>query len=182
MRRETDATAPLTFGLTEAERENRRTFIGGSDAGSIVVGGDAWAELRRQKTGRGEPIDLYDLIVNDPATNRFLLKYLTRERLELSALMGHATEPLNCYWYERQTGRAVEDRRIQIRNPAIPYLGCTLDGRTTTATGHPASFQTKHLASSGEAMEIRYTAQCHHEALVHGYDYYVLSEIGRAHV
>lgn len=35
------AAAHLTFGLTEAERENRRTFIGGSDAGSIVAGGAA---------------------------------------------------------------------------------------------------------------------------------------------
>jgi hypothetical protein len=69
----------------------------------------------------------------------------------------------------------LEDRGVQVRHSSITYLGCTLDGRTITPSGHPASFQAKHLAASGEAMEIRYTAQCHHEALVLGCDHYVLS-------
>ena len=67
--------------------ENRRSFIGGSDA-RIIMGNDEAALVRlwREKRGEAEPEDLSgNLIVQ----------------------LGAATEELNRSWYERNTGRAV---------------------------------------------------------------------------
>ena len=66
--------------------ENRRAFIGGSDA-RIIMGSDeaALAHLWREKRGEAEPEDLSgNLIVQ----------------------LGLATEALNRHWYERNTGQA----------------------------------------------------------------------------
>jgi predicted phage-related endonuclease len=64
---------------------DRHSFIGGSDA-RIVMGDDAPALLRlwREKRGEVEPEDLSsDLLVQ----------------------LGKATEQLNRYWYEKNTGQ-----------------------------------------------------------------------------
>ena len=68
--------------------ENRRHFIGGSDA-RIIMGGDEAALLRlwREKRGEAEPEDLSD---------------------NLLVQLGVATEPLNRQWYERTSGQAVK--------------------------------------------------------------------------
>ena len=68
--------------------ENRRAFIGGSDA-RIIMGSDEAALLRlwREKRGEVEPEDLSgNLIVQ----------------------LGLVTEALNRHWYERNTGQTVE--------------------------------------------------------------------------
>ena len=67
--------------------QNRRFFIGGSDA-RIIMGSDEAALIRlwREKRGEAEPEDLSgNLIVQ----------------------LGVATEELNRSWYERNTGRRV---------------------------------------------------------------------------
>jgi hypothetical protein len=69
--------------------ENRRAFIGGSDA-RIIMGNEevALIQLWREKRGEAEPKDLSgNLIVQ----------------------LGAATEELNRCWYERNTGRRVTD-------------------------------------------------------------------------
>src|SRR5271169_667687 len=68
---------------------SRQCFIGGSDA-RIIMGADEAALIRlwREKRGELEPEDLSgNLIVQ----------------------LGAATEPLNRAWYQRNTGRTVND-------------------------------------------------------------------------
>src|SRR4029453_7608039 len=81
--------------------ENRRPFIGGSDA-RIIMGNEevALIQLWREKRGEVEPKDLSgNLIVQ----------------------LGAATEELNRSWYERNTGRRVSDVQRHIKNSAIPW-------------------------------------------------------------
>src|SRR6266566_6783364 len=88
--------APITGATSKPSikrrSEDRRYFIGGSDA-RIIMGADEVALLRlwREKRGEVEPEDLSgNLIVQ----------------------LGVATEPLNRSWYERNTGRSSRSSRI----------------------------------------------------------------------
>ena len=77
--------------------------IGGSDAGAIVAGGEEWRRLWQQKTGRAQDDDLSNV---------------------LAVMMGHATEPFNRYWVEKQTERAVLRAGEVQRHPRIPKFLC----------------------------------------------------------
>jgi hypothetical protein len=142
----------MILGLTPEQKAARRKFIGGSDALAIVTG--EWTRLWEIKTGRREDDDLSDI---------------------LPVMMGHATEPFNRFWYTKQTGREITHDGTTRMHPTLPYLGCTLDGLTTTSGGEPASWQAKHVGKSGDQMILRYTAQCTHEALCCGVDWWVMS-------
>lgn len=141
-----------TLGLSPEQRARRRDCIGGSDALAIVSGD--WQKLWAIKTGRIEDEDLSDI---------------------LPVMMGTFTEPFNLAWYAKQTGRAVHRSGEHVRHPIFPYLGVTLDGVSQTALGFPATVQAKHVGADNEATEIRYTAQCHHEAACLGFDHYMMS-------
>lgn len=144
----------MQLGLTLAQKTLRKGFIGGSDAGAIVAGGEEWLRLWKEKTGRAEGPDLSGV---------------------LAVMMGHATEPFNRFWYTKQTGRAVDRAGELQRHATIPYLACTLDGETLTSKGERASFQAKHVSKAGDHLTLRYTAQCTHEALCCGHDWWVMS-------
>jgi predicted phage-related endonuclease len=126
--------------------DNRRFFIGGSDA-RIIMGGDEEALLRlwREKRGEAEPEDLSSNLV---------------------VQLGAATEELNRTWYERNTGRHVTDVQRRVRHSAIPWLVATLDG-TVEATG--AVFESKFMlpwSFSEEAAAEKYMAQLQHNMWV----------------
>src|SRR5207249_5495106 len=102
--------------------ENRRAFIGGSDA-RIIVGNDEVALVRlwQEKRGEAEPEDLSgNLIVQ----------------------LGTATEELNRAWYERNTGRRVTHIQRRVKHSAIPWMGATLDG---IVEGTEAVFEAKFM-------------------------------------
>jgi len=125
---------------------NRRTFIGGSDARTIM-GDDEAALLRlwREKRGEVEPEDLSGNLV---------------------VQLGLATEALNRRWYERNTGNVLIDIQRQIRHPALRWMAATLDGRVET-TG--AVFEAKFMLSwafSEEAAAEKYMAQLQHNMWV----------------
>jgi hypothetical protein len=147
-------------GLTPRQIAARRKGIGGSDAGAIVAGGEDWVKLGRQKLGLDPPDDLSDV---------------------LRVLMGQVTEPFNCWWYERRTGRPVARQGERVQHPTIPYLIGTLDGVTTTQGGPdwPAGercyLDFKHLGRAGEEAHLRYTAAGHHYAAILDVDYWALS-------
>jgi predicted phage-related endonuclease len=87
----------------------RRTFIGGSDARTIM-GTDEPALLRlwREKRGEAEPEDLSgNLIVQ----------------------LGLATERLNRRWYQANTGSVVTHVQEWVRHPTLRWMAATLDGR-----------------------------------------------------
>src|SRR5712675_2810011 len=126
--------------------ENRRAFIGGSDA-RIIMGSDEAALVRlwREKRGEAEPEDLSgNLIVQ----------------------LGSATEDLNRSWYERNTGRRVRDVQRHVKHSLIPWMAATLDG---IVEGTGAVFEAKFMlpwSFSEEAAAEKYMAQVQHNMWV----------------
>src|SRR5438876_9064562 len=127
-------------------KEDRRYFIGGSDA-RIIMGDDEAALLRlwREKRGEVEPEDLSaNLIVQ----------------------LGLATEALNRRWYESNTEQVIADIQKRIRHPALRWMVATLDGRVE-ATG--AVFEAKFMlpwSFSEEAAAEKYMPQLQHNMWV----------------
>src|SRR5262249_44197297 len=122
-----------------SDSARRHTFIGGSDARTIM-GDDEAALLRlwREKRGESEP----------PDYSRNLLVQL---RL--------VTEPLNRRWYERTTGEVIKDVQSWVRHPVIRWMAATLDG-VVESTG--AVFETKFMlpwAFSEEAAAAKHMPQ-----------------------
>ena len=126
--------------------DNRRAFIGGSDA-RIIMGSDEAALLRlwREKRGEAEPEDL---------SNNLIVQ------------LGTATEELNRTWYERNTGRQVTAVQRRVKHSAIPWMVATLDG-LVEATG--AVFEAKFMlpwSFSEEAAAEKYMGQVQHNMWV----------------
>ena len=124
----------------------RRTFIGGSDARTII-GDDEAALLRlwREKRGEIEPEDLSgDLLVQ----------------------LGSVTEQLNRHWYEKNTGQVVIEVQRQVFHAVHRWMAATLDGRVE-ATG--AVFEAKFMlpwAFSEEVAAEKYMPQLQHNMWV----------------
>jgi len=126
--------------------ENRRAFVGGSDA-RIIMGSDEAALMRlwREKRGEAEPEDLSDNLI---------------------VQLGTATEDLNRTWYERNTGRRVTDIQRRVKHSAIPWMVATLDG---LVEGIGAVFEAKFMlpwSFSEEAAAEKYMAQVQHNMWV----------------
>ena len=126
--------------------ENRRSFIGGSDA-RIIMGTDETALLRlwQEKRGEAEPEDLSGNLV---------------------VQLGNATEDLNRTWYERNAGRRVSDIQRHVKHSAIPWMAATLDG---IVEGTEAVFEAKFMlpwSFSEEAAAEKYMAQLQHNMWV----------------
>jgi predicted phage-related endonuclease len=111
------------------------------------MGGDEAALLRlwKEKRGEVEPEDLSgDLLVQ----------------------LGNATEQLNRYWYERNTGQAVGHVQRRVMHPVHRWMAATLDGRVE-ATG--AVFKAKFMlpwSFSEEAAAEKHMAQLQHNMWV----------------
>jgi predicted phage-related endonuclease len=126
--------------------DNRRSFIGGSDA-RIVMGSDEAALLRLWREKRGE-VGPGDLSGN------------------LAVQLGKVTEDLNRSWYERNTGRTVGDVQRLVKHSAIPWMAATLDG---IVDGTGAVFEAKFMLPwnfSEEAAAGKYMAQVQHNMWV----------------
>jgi len=124
----------------------RRTFIGGSDARTIM-GDDETALLRlwREKRGEVEPEDLSgDLLVQ----------------------LGSVTEHLNRHWYEKNTGQVVTEVQRRVFHAVHRWMAATLDGRVE-ATG--AVFEAKFMLPwnfSEEGAAEKHMAQLQHNMWV----------------
>jgi predicted phage-related endonuclease len=142
--------APIT-GLvlrpsTKRRSADRRYYIGGSDARTIV-GEDEAALLRlwQEKRGEIEPKDLSSNLV---------------------VQLGIATEDLNRRWYQANSGQMLTDVQRHTRHPALRWMGATLDGRIE-ATG--AVFEAKFMlpwSFSEEAAVQKYIPQLQHNMWV----------------
>ena len=88
--------------------EDRRAFIGGSDA-QIIMGDDEdrLVRLWREKRGEVEPEDLSENLI---------------------VQLGTVTEDLNRRWYERNSGRAIKDVQRRVQHPVHTWMAATLDG------------------------------------------------------
>ncbi len=137
--------------------QDRRSFIGGSDA-RVILGQDQAALLRlwREKRGELEPEDLSgNLIVQ----------------------LGVATEHLNRHWYEFNTGHGITQVQRRIRHPLLRWIAATLDG-FVEATG--AVFEAKFMlpwSFSEEGAAGKYMAQVQHNMWVTNSKTAVLSVI-----
>src|SRR5260370_22916915 len=136
----------MTSNVWTTIRQDRRYFIGGSDA-RIIMGGDEAALIRlwREKRGEVEPEDLSGNLV---------------------VQLGLATEDLNRRWYEANTGQVVTDVQRKIRHPVLRWMGATLDGRVQ---GSDAVFEAKFMlpwSFSEEGAAEKYMPQLQHNMWV----------------
>jgi len=126
--------------------ENRRSFIGGSDA-RIIMGDNETALVRlwREKRGEAEPEDLSgNLIVQ----------------------LGIVTEALNRHWYERNTSQTIECVQHRLRHPVLRWMGATLDG---IIAGNGTVFEAKFMlpwSFSEEVAAEKHMAQVQHNMWV----------------
>jgi predicted phage-related endonuclease len=127
-------------------KEDRRAFIGGSDA-RIIMGDDEAVLLRlwREKRGEAEPEDLSG---------------------NLLAQLGSVTEELNRHWYERNTGQVVCAVQRRVFHPVKRWMAATLDGMVQ---GTGAVFEAKFMLPwtfSEEAAAEKHMAQLQHNMWV----------------
>ena len=136
---------------------NRRKTLGGSDA-NILMNGDPDAILRLWQEKRGE--------VEGEDLSRVL-----------PVQMGSWTEPLNLYWLELMTGRAVTNSGDVRLHETCPFMASTLDGLTTTAKGAAAVAEAKHVNAFAKIAEVeqKYMPQLHHNMAVVGVSHAILS-------
>jgi predicted phage-related endonuclease len=129
-----------------ADSENRRSFIGGSDA-RIVMGHDETQLLRlwQEKRGEVEPQDLAG---------------------DLLAQLGTVTEHLNRHWYEKNTGQVITEVQRRVFHAVHRWMAATLDGKVE-AIG--AVFEAKFMLPwnfSEEAAAQKHMAQLQHNMWV----------------
>lgn len=127
-------------------RNDRRHFIGGSDA-RIIMGDEQESLVRlwREKRGEAEPQDLVDNLI---------------------VQLGTVTEVLNRAWYQRASGHTVKDIQKRVRHPVHKWMAATLDG-TVEQTG--AVFEAKFMLPWGfseEAAADKHMAQLQHNMWV----------------
>ncbi len=125
---------------------DRRTFIGGSDARTIM-GDDEGRLLRLWREKRGE-LESEDLSAN------------------LIVQLGTITEDLNRNWYERNTGFTVKDVQRRLRHPVVKWMGATLDGMVEPSG---AVFEAKFMLPwtfTEEAAAEKHMAQLQHNMWV----------------
>jgi predicted phage-related endonuclease len=137
--------------------EDRRSFVGGSDA-RIIMGNDEAALVRlwREKRGELEPEDLSGNLV---------------------VQLGVATEHLNRLWYECNTGYAIKQVQRRVRHSLLRWIAATLDG-VVEATG--SVFEAKFMlpwSFSEEGAAEKYMAQVQHNMWVTNSKTSVLSVI-----
>lgn len=126
--------------------QNRRSFIGGSDA-RVIMGNDErmLVQLWQEKRGEIEPEDL---------TGQLIVQ------------LGSVTEDLNRRWYERNTGRAIKDVQRHIRHPVNKWMAATVDGLVEPGG---AVFEAKFMLPwtfSEEAAAEKHMAQLQHNMWV----------------
>ncbi len=136
----------MGLGTAPGMALNRRLFIGGSDARSIMSPDEAaLIRLRQEKRGEVEPMDLSDNLV---------------------VQLGIVTEALNRSWYERNTGRVITDVQRWVQHPVHRFLAATLDGMVE---GPDAVFEAKFMlpwSFSEDAAAEKHMAQLQHNMWV----------------
>jgi hypothetical protein len=130
----------------QTDKQDRRSFIGGSDA-RIIMGDDeaALRRLWREKRGEAEPEDL---------------------SANLLVQLGTVTEQLNRHWYERNPGQVVTEVQRRVFHPVKRWMAATLDGMVRE-TG--AVFEAKFMlpwSFSEEAAAEKHMPQLQHNMWV----------------
>jgi predicted phage-related endonuclease len=136
----------MAKGVLNREFNDRRHFIGGSDARTIMNDDEpALLRLWREKRGEVEVEDLSDVLV---------------------VQLGTVTEDFNRQWYERNSGCTVTGMQRHIRHPIIKWMAATLDGLVEPSG---AVFEAKFMLPwtfSEEAAAAKHMAQVQHNTWV----------------
>jgi predicted phage-related endonuclease len=143
---QTDGVAEPQHQVVRFNPNDRRHFIGGSDARIIMSDdGEDLIRLWQEKRGEIEPQDFSkNLIIH----------------------LGTVTEELNRTWYERCTGQTIKDIQKRLRHPINKWMAATLDG-IVEQTG--AVFEAKFMlpwAFTEEGAADKYMAQLQHNMWV----------------
>ena len=142
--------------MGEEEVGRRALGIGGSDANIILSGDrDRIVALWREKRGESQAPDLSG---------------------NLAVMLGCWTETFNRLWFERVSGRRVEQVGVKLSCPANPWRRCSLDGYLADTA---AVWEAKHTNAFARAEEVleRYMPQLQHNMAVARCDTAVLSVI-----
>lgn len=134
---ESQRRAELLLGMSDEDVADRRNYIGGSDANTIMSGDpDKVLRLWEEKTGKREPENLDDV---------------------LPVQMGLWTEGLNLAWYERKTGNTVYGRRQQFVCKEHSWIKARPDGLTNLGEdcGEVAVVDAKHVGAFNFDMDAR---------------------------
>ncbi len=140
-----------------AKTQDRRFFIGGSDA-RLIMGDDraALERLWREKRGEIEPEDL---------------------SANLILQLGVVTEPPNRHWFERNTGQVLTGVQRRVRHPVLRWMAASLDGMVeATGAVFEAKFMLPWLFTEEGAAE-KYMPQLQHNMWVTNAKLSVLSII-----
>ena len=148
-------------GLSPEQIAKRVNSIGGSDANTIMSGNSEWIEeLWLEKRGEREHKNLDG---------------------KLPVVMGQFTEPLNAYWYGKQTGREVLEMGREVTHGEHTWRTATLDG-VLRENDDPmgitdAVWEAKHVNAWSKEDEVlaTYMPQLHHNMDCLGADRAVLS-------
>jgi predicted phage-related endonuclease len=130
--------------------EERRKYIGGSDANIILSGDpDAVHDLWLLKTGQKEPDDLSWV---------------------LPVQIGQATEDVNIRFYEHATGKHVIHRNARFPHKERDYMWCEIDGMVNFEDQDQAVFEAKHVSGYSDIEQVvqKYMPQLHHNMLCTG--------------
>lgn len=160
----------LNLGLDAVALERRRKFVTASDASKLMEG--RWREVYASKMGAPD----------DDLSN------------ELRVQLGSFTEPFCLAWAWKQTGRPItyySDNPLHaaaweamtghkakpefVASGQYPFMGCSLDGITTTAQGDACPIDAKHVGKADDPMVMRYTPAGVHQATVMGCDFWSLA-------
>ena len=136
--------------------DDRRSFIGGSDA-NVILSGDPERILRlwREKRGEEEPEDLSS---------------------SLPVMLGCWTEAFNRQWFERLSGETVREVGQSLVCAQHSWRRCTLDGVVESSGAVWEAKHTSAFAKSEEVLE-RYMPQLQHNMAVAGAERAILSVI-----
>jgi hypothetical protein len=157
-------SAPESVVWPELERlrsgsvriEERRSFIGGSDA-NVILSGDAEKLLRlwREKRGEAEPDDLSGSI---------------------AVMLGCWTEAFNRQWFEKLSGERVGSVGRRFACAKYHWRRCTVDGLVESSG---AIWEAKHTSAFAKPEEVleRYMPQLQHNMAVARVERAVLSVI-----
>lgn len=147
----------MQLGLTKSQIEFRRNAIGGSDANKIMGDKPEYiTRLWQEKRGEIEAEDLSGV---------------------LPVQMGSFTEPLNRYWFEKQTGLEVTNFGDELLSFEYPHMSATLDGLVIDEESVKTLWEAKHVSAFAKEAEIvaRYIPQLHHNMIVTGTERAILS-------
>jgi predicted phage-related endonuclease len=137
-------------------RDQRRSFIGGSDA-NVILSGDSEKLLRlwREKRGEAEPEDLSS---------------------SLAVMLGCWTEAFNRQWFEMLSGEQVSGVGASLTCSKHGWRRCTLDGVVERSGAVWEAKHTSAFAKPDEVLE-RYMPQLQHNMAVAGAETAILSVI-----